>query len=206
MRTPSANFIREKNKENNKPIFLYHIYEVYQDAEGHWHDLYLAGYDEEVIFQNQLYTPFPISHNGIPESTTGEVGAISLKLSNVSRLIQAHLELYDLGGKRVDIITVFAGLDEPNACLTDTFYIDSYDANENDAVFVLTSKFDIATLELPGRKYNRNNCPWVYKGEDCQSTHGDVTCEKTLAACRLKGNQINFGGFPSVPSRGIFTR
>lgn len=206
MRTPSANFLKKKNDPTNKPVFLYRIYEVYQDAESHWHDLYLAGRDEDIIFQNQNYVHFPISHDGIEENTSGEINAVSLKVSNVSRLIQGHLELYELREHRVDILTIFSDLNEANAYLIDTFYIDSYNSNQNDATFVLTSKFDVASLELPRRKYNRNNCPWLYKGVDCKSTSTDLTCSKTLTACRLKSNQINFGGFASIPPRGIFVR
>jgi len=206
MRTPSANFIKKKNEEENKPVFLYHIHEIRQDAEGHWLDLYLAGRDEEIIFQNQLYSPFPISHDGISATTSGEINAVSLKVSNISRLIQGYLELYELHGKQVDIITIFSDLDETNGFLIDTFYIDSYNANVADATFVLTSKFDISSLELPRRKYNKNNCPWLFKGTDCKYAGADTTCDKTLTDCRTKSNQINFGGFASVPSKRIFVR
>jgi len=232
MRTPSDNFITEKNKAENQPLYLYVLY----NYDGAGHNLYLAGREEDIIFQNQLYTQFPISHDEIGENTSGEIDAVKVTIGNISRLIQAYLEIYEIRGKRLDILTIFANLDEENGCLIDTYYIDSYTANEQDVVFTLTSKFDISSLTLPGRKYSRNTCPWIFKYqldqirysvatsvvyttsqkailnimldslEGCQYQGTATSCAKTLNACRALGNQINFGGQPSVPSKGVYIR
>jgi phage-related protein len=204
--SPSANFIKKKNEAKNQPIFLYKIWNVHQDGEGHWRDLYFTLNDDNFIFQNQLYESFPLGHDSIGTSTTGQINSVKLTLSNVSRLIQSYLELYDLRTKRLDIITVFRDLDEADAYLIDTFYIDNYTAGEADAVFSITTRFAATNFKLPGRKYDRNRCAWKILGNgDCQYAGGETVCDKTLTRCRVLLNSARYGGMPSVPARGIFT-
>jgi len=95
------------------------------------------------------------------------------------------------------------------------------------AKFSLTSWLQYFKNILPKRKFYSTTCPFVYKGEDCKYpasgtgpivgsnptvqangffTFGNVSttniaediCPKTLTACKLRKNLVNFGGFPNV--------
>jgi lambda family phage minor tail protein L len=196
----SNNFRIEKNKSANKPINLYLI-EKYNGTD----DLRLAEYDSDVTYAGDLYTRFPITHENISENTQGEVDQVSVTLANISRIIQGYLESYDLRGKKVIIRKVLAdNLSDPSARTDFIYYIDHYTADEKNVTFVLSSKFVVLDLELPGRRFSRNYCSWKFKSSECAYAGVESTCNKTLQRCRELSNQLRFGGFPSIPSRRIF--
>jgi len=201
MRDLNATFITEKNKQENKPLFLYTIY----DYDGSDTNLYFCEYDTNVTFDSQEYTKFPITHESIGENTKGQIDAVRIMLSNISRLIQAYLEDNDFRGKKVRILTVWADhLDDADAYTEDIFYIDSYSADQDNVVFTVTSKFDVLGVEIPARKYSRNYCGWKFKSTECGYLQDETECNKTLARCRVLNNETRYGGFPSVPSKPIY--
>lgn len=203
MREIDSTFTQEKNKKENQPIFLYTIY----DYDGEGSNLYFAGCDVDITYDGVLYTRFPITHEHIGENTKGEIDTVKVTVSNVSRLIQAYLEANDFRGRKVTIMQVWLNkLDDPDASITDTYYVDSYVADQNNASFTLTSKFDVLDLELPARKYSRNYCGFKFKDIECGYSGSETECNKTLQRCRELSNQLRFGGFPSVPSKRIYIR
>jgi len=201
MRNIDTTFKTEKNKQENRPVFLYTVYNY--DGEGN--NLYFAEYDQDVVYNGITYQKFPITHEYIAENTQGEIDAVKVKLANISRLIQAYLEQYDFRGKKVSIKMVWADqLDDPDAYIEDIYYIDSITADQDNVEFTLTSKFDVLDLELPTRRYSRNYCSWKFKSSECGYTGPETSCNKTLQRCRELGNVKRFGGFPSIPSKRIF--
>lgn len=201
MRDLDNTFITEKNKKENQPIYLYTV----EDYDGASNDLNFAGYDTDITFDGITYSRFPISHEQIGENTQGEIDVVRVIVSNITRLIQGYLELYDFRGKKVTIKTVFANqLGDSDVYLNSIYYIDSYSANQDKVTFELTSKFDVLDLELPARRYSRNYCAWKFKSTECGYSGGETECNKTLTRCRVLANQERFGGFPSVPSRRIY--
>lgn len=203
MRDLNATFITQKNAQENKPLYLYMLY----DYDGSDNNLYFCAYDTNVTFDGQEYTKFPIMHESIGENTRGQIDSVKLMIANVSRLIQAYLENYDLRGKKVSILTVWADhLDDSDAYTEDIFYIDSYTADQDNVVFTITSKFDVLGVELPARKYSRNYCGWKFKGADgyCGYSGAETECNKTLQRCRELANNSRYGGFASVPSKPVY--
>lgn len=201
MRTPHADFIEEKNKQESSPIRLYTI----EDYDGGGNNLNLAENDEDVVFDSVTYSKFPITCERISENTQGEIDTVNIVLSNVSQVIGGHLHSYDFRGKKVTIKTVWRDhLDEPDAVIEDIYYIDSYVADLKNVAFTLTSKFDLLDVELPARKYNRTYCSWKFKSVQCGYGGAETSCNRSLQRCRELDNTIRFGGFPSVPSRRLF--
>lgn len=200
MRNLNSTFRTEKNSPTNKPIFLYRIY----DYDGS-NDLLFAEHDLNITFNGELYTAFPITHEFIEESGNQEIPQIKVRASNVSRYIQAYLEQYDFRGKRVDIILVWANqLSNPDVKIVDTYYIDSYTANEQDVEFTLTSKFDVLDVPLPSGKYLRTHCRWVFKSSQCAYAGSETSCNRTFQRCQELNNVARFGGFPSIPIRRLY--
>jgi lambda family phage minor tail protein L len=201
MRTLDAAVIAEKNKQENQPIHLFTVY----DYDGAGTNLYLAQYDTNITFNGIEYRRFPVSFDGIGENNQGQINTVVLKVSNISREIQAYLELYDWRGKRVDITLVWGNqLADPDAKMTDTLYIDSYAADEENAEFTLSTKFDVLDFTLPGEKYLRNNCRWKFKSTECGYAGAETTCNRTFIRCQVLGNRLRYGGFPSIPINRIY--
>jgi lambda family phage minor tail protein L len=204
MKTTHATFISEKNKSSNRPVWLYTIY----NYDGASHDLNYAEWDADITFNSVTYTKFPIRHDFVSSNTSGQIDTIRITLGNVSRLIQAYLEFYDLRGKKVRVQAVFADqLATATACISDIFYIDSYSADENNVSFSLSSKFDILNINLPSRRYLRNYCSWEFKSTECGYSGSTASCKKTEAECKAMNGGSNFerfGAFPSVPTERVY--
>lgn len=202
MRTTTTTFKNEKNKAANRPIRLYLI----EDYDGASNDLRFAEWDADVTFDSLVYTKFPITIDQIAENSRGSIDTVQVTVSNISRLIQSYLEDYDFRGKKVTIKTVFADqLADTTSVFEDIFYVDSYTADQNNVVFVLSSKFDLMDINLPGRLYSRNYCRWTFKGTECGYSGSESSCKKIKSDCKVnKNNYARFGGFPSIQSRGVY--
>ena len=117
---------------------------------------------------------------------------------------------------------------DSSAHIKHTFVINSLDElDEILAKFSLTNWLQYFKNTVPKRKFYATTCPFVYKGADCKYpvsgtgtivgsnpavtangffTYGNATtaniaediCAKTLTACKLRKNLINFGGFPNA--------
>lgn len=201
MREINSTFATEKNKASNKPIYLYTVY----NYDGLNNDLHYAEWTEDITYDSILYTRFPITHDFVGDNSQGTIDSIKISVSNISRLIQAYLELYDFRGKKVGIKIVWANqLADTDAYMEDFFYVDTITATEDVAEFTLSSKFDILDLTLPSRRYSRNYCSWKFRGTECGYDNGESSCNKTFQRCGELGNKLRFGGFPSIPSRAIY--
>ena len=201
MRNINSVFKNEKNKAQNQPIFLYTIY----NYDGNNNNLYYAEYDSDVVYNGATYYKLPITHDYVGENTQGTIDAIEVTVSNVSREIQAYLELYEFRNKKVEITIVWANqLSDAAAFLKDTYYIDSIDATEQGVQFTLTSKFDVMVMTIPNRKYSRNYCSWKFKSAQCGYAGSGTSCNKTFQQCEVYSNILRYGGFPSIPSYAIY--
>jgi lambda family phage minor tail protein L len=214
----NTGFATQKNLQENKPIMLYDV--LLNDGVTH---LRLCEWDTTITYNGINYLPFPLTHEGISQNALGEIDAIKVHMSAVDRSIVSLLEANDgLRGNQVIMTLVFADLlSDPNANISQTFYIDSVETTELEAVFVLTTKLDLWQVKLPGRMMYRNCCAWVYMGAGCWIDNGDGTyspspdfqnqpiqCDKTLtgqAGCQLHGNKLRYGGFPGIPEVEVYT-
>lgn len=204
MRSLNSVVVTEKNKPSNSPIFLYTIY----DYNGLGGNLYFAGYDADVVFNAITYLRFPISHESVSENSSGQIDTVKVRVANVNRLIQGYLELVNFRGKQIDITTVFAGhLSNPSYKSVDTFYVDSYTADQSVVEFTLSSKFDILDVNIPQRKFMRNFCHWKFKSTECGYSGAETTCSKLKSDCKdVKNNFLRFGGFPSIPQQRTYVQ
>jgi len=201
MRTSNESFILNKNADTNSPIYLYTLH----DYDGNGHNLYYAEYDIVVTFGGVSYNPFPIMHDFVPEGYKGEVDRVKVTVSNISRAIAGYLSIYDFRGKKVTIKTVWANsLTSSEAYVDDIYYIDTYTMDEEKVEFSLTSKMDVLNVVLPKRNFLRNYCSWKFKSTECGYTGTGTSCNKTITNCRSLGNQLRFGGFPSIPSQRTY--
>lgn len=194
--TTNNAFKEETRKRSLQPIFLYTIY----DYDGQGTNKYFAAYDTNITFDGVEYLKFPITHDEITENVKGEIDTVKVQLSNISRLIEYYLQNYDLRGKKISIKMVFANLlDDPDAYIEFSNYIDSYSSNVKDVVFNIMSKFDILGVTVPGRIFIKSHCQWLFKSPECGYSGSETECNRTRSRCRELGNQLRFGAFPSAP-------
>ncbi len=192
--------IEQKNAEQNRPIYLYIVY----DYDGASNDVEFAAYDADVTFDGVVYTAWAITHDAVNESSSGEVTSVKLTIGNVNRVFQAYLEDYDLRGKKVLIRRVWSDqLADADACEDQYFYIDSYTADEQTIILELSGKYDVMDMVIPRGVFNRNHCRWVFKSTECGYSGGETTCNRTFQRCIALSNYARFGGFPAIPTSRV---
>ena len=205
MKVTDATFIQEKNKQQNKPIWLFTL----KNYDGANTNLCLTNWDSDITFNGISYLRFPIKIDFTSNNTQGQVDSLTLTIGNASRMMQAYLEQYDLRGLAVDIQIVFADtLSDGTAFLKDTYYIDAYTADAQNVVLTLNTVFSILGLQLPARKYMGNYCSWRFKGTECGYAGSTSTCNKTTTACKTMNggsNILRYGGFVGIPTQRIVT-
>ncbi len=203
MKTTGSNFITQKNAQTNQPIWLFTL----KNYDGAGTNLYFTNWDVDITFNAITYTRFPIKIDFTSNNTQGQVDSLTLTVGNVSRLIQAYLEQYDLRGLAVDIQIVFIDtISDGTAFLKDTYFIDTYTADAQNVVLTLSTAFNVMGLQLPARKFMGNYCSWRFKGTECGYTGTTSSCNKTAAACQAMvggSNYLRFGGFPGIPTERI---
>ena len=198
-----SSLVTEKNKKTNRPLHLYTLH----DYNGLGVDFLMAEYVENVTFDGLEYVAFPITFDSIKENNRGQIDAVTLRISNVLRVIQAYLEAEDFRGKKVTIRTVMYDLLEDSTAYVDAvYYIDSWASDQDDVSFTLTSKFNLLGVELPLRTYSRNYCSWTWKSTECGYSGDGEYCGRIKQGCKSLSNYDRFGGFPSLrPKRAILT-
>ncbi len=196
-----SDFLKQKNKQTNAPIYLYTIY----DYDGASNNLTFAEWSEDILFDSITYQKFPISHDEIGDNSQGQTPFLKVRISNISRLIQYYLETYDWRGKKVKVTLVWLdNLDNPDCKFDFTFFIDSYVVNEKVAEFNLLPKVDALGITLPRRTYSRNYCQWRFKSVECGYAGAETKCSKTKQRCKVLDNYTRYGGFPAIPTKRLY--
>jgi len=94
--------------------------------------------------------------------------------------------------------------------IKEKLYIDTCSSNQESVTFVLKSKLNIKGIVVPRRSYSRE-CHWAlsdkFKGTECDPTTSVAAtytdCDGSLNDCRIRNNVERFGGFPSIPKKGL---
>lgn len=178
--------------------------------------LYLVRNTEDIIFNSQTYIAFPFDIDVTKQVSKGEIPTVNLKVSNVSRTIQAYLEEYDgLIGQEINIRIV----SKPETSLE---YLEAVSWTYE----VLGCKADVlwVTFSLgipnpiskrfPLYRYIANHCNWTFNspavrasgsnaGIECGYTGSDTECKRTLTDCQEKNNSARFGGYIGMGSGGV---
>lgn len=216
-----ADFVTTKNAETNQPIWLYRVAITDNAAE----DIFLAEYNENVSYFKdtntvQVYTAFPMAHQGIAENIEDQVDQLQIVVANVSRAMQAYLEQNDgLRDRKVTVRQVFLeNIADSDAYIEDVFYVYSVLATDTAVTFTLASRFDVFNVAIPLRQFTRNHCPWTYKEYGCWTDDGaggwtmptgfltgdPDTCARNADECDRHVNTERFGGFTSVPTQSLY--
>ena len=172
-----------------------------------------------------VYSGLPIERGEIGTNTSGEIGELSISIPNTDRVMESIIQGRSyLRGRDIHVISGFVkhlptGVTykhlgtspDRHAFMKEKMFIDNVTSNEQVVTFNCKSKFNIKNIVLPKRSYYKE-CTWAimgnYLGSECdpQDTINTVlypTCDGTLDNCRERSNSGRFGGFPSIPRRGI---
>lgn len=200
MRNLPLNLLIEKNKLSaNSPWLI-----LLDIALTNGTTLYLVQNTEDITFQTRTYAAFPFLIEFADETSKGEIVFATLKISNVSRLVQAYIE--DLNGAigstvKVRIVNA-AYLSENYADLEMSFQVLQPVATAEWVTFKLGYPNPILT-RYPFYRYIASHCNWRFKGNECAYSGTEAECKRTLDDCRARNNSARFGGYPGINDYGI---
>lgn len=201
MRTLPAELILEKNKSETGSAWLFFIEIILPDIT-----LYLVRNNEDITFQGQLYTAFPFDIEPIISSSKGEIPSLVIKVSNVTRVIQAYIEQYN-GAVGEEVVLNIVNSDNLASDYSDfemVFTIQKTEADESYVSITLGPSNPMAR-RFPLYRYIAEHCNWRFRSEEC-SFSGTVTlttCGRSYNDCRARNNSENFGGHKGLASGGI---
>lgn len=121
----------------------------------------LVKHPRPITYLTIVYQPYPIERMAEEQSGAGKIAQMIVKVSNVTREVQAFIEadVNGLRGKTVDRRLVDA--DALNWDILDTYVIDSCDSGDIDAEFVLMKPVPAYELKFPMLVINRDDFPAV---------------------------------------------
>lgn len=182
----------------------------------------------QLVWQGNVYEPFPITVEGFEFNANGQVPRPKLKVANVTGSITALILSYqDLVGAKItrkrtllkylDSVNFSTGTNlsaDPTAEFADdVFYIDRKSRETRDVVeFELAASFDLEGVSLPRRQIVQNVCPWSYRGAECGYTgsayfnaNDEAATTRTQDACgkRLLSCQMRYGSNAELPFGGF---
>lgn len=204
--TLSGNQIDLLNRQNNADPFVWlYAFNIPSTPET---VLRVASYDKSIQFGTDTagapitWRPFPIRHEGITRSSDGGQEVIRVSVSNVTREVQALIELYDgLTDQEVRVYLVStAALADTSPIVDVRGRVIASVANERSAVFDV-GVGNLLRSFIPRSRILRKFCRFAYKGAACGYSGELEGCDKTLDGangCIVHENQARFGGFPGV--------
>ncbi len=160
--------------------------------------------NENIEWNGQEWAGFPVELDDITEDSKGETPSLAFKVSNVDRTIQGYMEQGNgvVGGTVTIIVVNSDHLESGDTFFEEEFAIAKSNANDEYATFTLGPSYPL-TARRPFDRYTKNHCPFKYGDIVCGIGIGVLAqfpeCDKTLAACRIRGNAERFGGEPAIP-------
>jgi phage-related protein len=166
--------------------------------------LYVVRNTEDIIFNGHTYTAFPIKFEPTKQASKGEIPTVSLRISNVTRVLQAYMEQFAGGiGSTVTFRVVNAAyLSENYAELTMTYDIIAAVSDAHWITITLGAPNPLRSI-YPQFRYNAHFCNWQFKSVECGYAGASEICKRTLAYCRQLNNSPRFGGFPGLGGGGV---
>jgi lambda family phage minor tail protein L len=169
--------------------------------------------NENITWRTYTWTAFPFELNEINEGNKGEVPRVDIRVSNVSRAMEAYIHAWDAYCKANGYSPITVSIYVVNSLnLAST-------TPEVEHLFELiqpktSAKWTTFTLgannpfmrRYPDHRIMKMHCWHVFKDSNCGYAGATTTCDKTLTACRAMNggsNSARFGGFLGVGASGI---
>lgn len=196
MKTLPAALIIEKNRLASPYPWIPLVHFAFPSPVG---DIWLAGNLSDVTYGGQEYTAFDIAVQLPDSNVKPSIPECQIVVANQSRVFEGMV--IDSGGGVDTTVTIVIvntnNLGESYAALTWTFVVLQAKCNSSQ-VIMDCSLYSPLDRKFPPDRFYGSTCRYKYfKGAECKETEGSV-CDRSLAQCRLYGNQTNFGGFPGI--------
>lgn len=196
----------EKNKMNTDGAFIL-LLELIVPIEG-VDPIRVCYNTEDITWAGYIWQAFPLQIGDITEDKSGAVPAFDIKIDNVSQALTYYVEESQGAHNGEVIIRVVntKALDSATPELEEHYQVTHVIVNQQWVTMTVGTSYSPHSRR-PINRYMKNNCRYrTFKGPECGCTNAAyTTCDRTLTACKIRGNSKRFGGFPGIDQGGIYT-
>jgi len=202
--------IEEKNKLATDSVFLICL-EI--EIPGIDETVRVVRNNEDLVWKGETWAAFPFELDEIGDSSKGEVPQVNVRVSNVSRALEAYLYEYDtyckVSGFEPITVKIYVvntkviqadGNAEPE--VEHEFELKQPRTDSKWVTFILGAANPF-NRRFPRNRIIKNFCRYRFMDTRCGYTGPATSCDKTLTMCRTLENSTRFGGFPGAGSGGL---
>ena len=173
---------------------------------------------EDVIWPvtgGNTYIAFPFEIDEIGDTSKGEIPQITMRVSNVGRVMQQYMEAEEgLVNSEVTIRVVHSthvtttslGTGINNSSPEVILQYDILDAHCDSmwATFILGAGSPYR-MRFPRNRVISGFCRYIFKSARCGYAGSETNCDRSLSTCRdIMSNSARFGGAPGVSRIGVY--
>ena len=172
----------------------------------------VASDNANTIWRGNTYVSFPFEVEEISSSSTGEVPRVDIRISNITRAIEAHLQDYDHYTKENGYTPIELTISVVHSAHLDltvpeveyVFHLKQPKTNAKWATFTLGANNPFSK-RFPLNRLLKNRCRYKkFKNDRCGYSGPATDCNRTLVRCRELNNSARFGGCPGVGNSPVF--
>ncbi len=201
--------IEEKNKLATDSVFLICL-EITIPGTG---VVRVVRNNQDLTWKGETWVAFPFELDEIGDTSKGEVPQVNVRVSNVSRALEAYLYEYDAYCKangfepitvKIFVVNTKVIQADGNAApeVEHEFELKQPRTDSQWVTFVLGASNPF-NRRFPQGRILKNVCRYRFKDTRCGYSGAETACDKTLTRCRALGNSTRFGGFPGAGSGGL---
>lgn len=169
--------------------------------------IYVCYNNEDINWNGHVWQGFPFEVGEVTEDSSGAVPSFDINIDNSSQALTYYVE-QSKGARNGEVIIRVVNtkaLDLPSCELEEHYSVNDCNMNDNKVIVNVGTSYAPGTRR-PIDKYLKNNCRFkTFKGPECACTNNNfTTCNRTLTACRERGNSKRFGGFSGIDQGGIY--
>lgn len=202
----SSTAIQEKNALATDGVFLICLKVIVPGTDP----IYLVRNTDDIVWAGQTYQAFPFELDEIGQGKDGSVPQVNLRISNVTGVMESYVQAYDAyckanGYSRITVsiyVINSKNLVDPTPECEHEFILKNPSSTAQWMTFILSASNPFR-LRSPMNRILKNYCSYRFKDARCQYAGAVTTCDHTLPTCRVLGNSIHFGGFPSAGTGGL---
>ena len=165
------------------------------------------------------YSPTPIIHSDVEEATDGSLPTITITVGHAGPIVASTVDAANgfVGQPiRITLVSSF-DLGASAASIRQNGEVVAASITPQGIAFRV-SAFNLYQLQFPPFIFARRRCRWIFGSSECGYNTNAVgagfsICEKTLDACRARGDDevslglprqhpARFGGWPGIPRAG----
>lgn len=161
--------------------------------------------NEDIVWPTSAghtWTKFRFESSDDEQNANGDEHSVSVRVSNVSGLMQGHIESTSNGLIEDTVIYRYVHPDSSTVAIEEWFSIVDAVADDEWVTFTLGSE-NWFLNRFPGHVYRRDRCWYRPAMTDVCPYTNNSSCDRKLGTCIDLGYSSIFGGQPGIPG-GVF--